>query len=57
MRALAVAQRSLRDRLPEAGSRRQQAMGRIEVKPMPGETSDLVLAGTKRAWIDTWARV
>jgi sugar phosphate isomerase/epimerase len=29
----------------------------IEVKPMPGETSDMVLAGTKRAWIEAWARV
>jgi sugar phosphate isomerase/epimerase len=28
----------------------------IEVKPMPGETSDMVLAGTKRAWIEAWAR-
>ncbi len=29
----------------------------IEVKPMPGETSDMVLAGTKRVWIEAWARV
>ncbi len=29
----------------------------IEVKPMPGETSEAVLAGTKRAWIEAWARV
>jgi len=29
----------------------------IEVKPMPDETSDMVLAGTKRAWIEAWARV
>jgi sugar phosphate isomerase/epimerase len=29
----------------------------IEVKPMPGETSDMVLANTKRAWIEAWARV
>jgi sugar phosphate isomerase/epimerase len=28
----------------------------IEVKPMPGETSDMVLANTKRAWIEAWAR-
>jgi sugar phosphate isomerase/epimerase len=28
----------------------------IEVKPMPGETSDMVLAGTKRTWIEAWAR-
>jgi sugar phosphate isomerase/epimerase len=29
----------------------------IEVKPMPGETSDMVLANTQRAWIEAWARV
>jgi sugar phosphate isomerase/epimerase len=29
----------------------------IEVKPMPGETSDMVLANTKRTWIEAWARV
>lgn len=29
----------------------------IEVKPMPGETSAAVLANTKRAWIEAWARV
>jgi sugar phosphate isomerase/epimerase len=29
----------------------------IEVKPMPGETSEAVLADTKRAWIEAWARV
>lgn len=29
----------------------------IEVKPMPDETGDMVLAGTKRAWIKAWARV
>jgi sugar phosphate isomerase/epimerase len=29
----------------------------IEVKPQPGESSDLVLSGTKRVWIEAWARV
>jgi sugar phosphate isomerase/epimerase len=29
----------------------------IEVKPMPGETSEALLAGTKRVWIEAWARV
>ncbi len=29
----------------------------IEVKPMPGETSEMVLAATKRTWIEAWARV
>ncbi len=29
----------------------------IEVKPQPGESSDLVLASTKRVWIEAWARV
>ena len=28
----------------------------IEVKPQPGETSEQLLAGTKRAWIEAWAR-
>lgn len=29
----------------------------IEVKSMPGESSKSVLANTKRAWIEAWARV
>jgi sugar phosphate isomerase/epimerase len=29
----------------------------IEVKPQPGETSDALLAGTRRVWIEAWARV
>ena len=29
----------------------------IEVKPQPGESSELLLAGTRRAWIEAWARV
>jgi sugar phosphate isomerase/epimerase len=29
----------------------------IEVKPQPGETSKRLLAGTKRVWIEAWARV
>jgi sugar phosphate isomerase/epimerase len=29
----------------------------IEVKPQPGETSELVLASTKRVWTEAWARV
>jgi len=29
----------------------------IEVKPQPGETSEQLLAGTKRVWIEAWARV
>jgi sugar phosphate isomerase/epimerase len=29
----------------------------IEVKPQPGESSELLLAGTQRAWTEAWARV
>jgi hypothetical protein len=30
----------------------------FEVKPQgPGETSELVIAGTKRVWMDAWSRV
>ncbi len=29
----------------------------IEVKPQPGETSELLLANTRRVWIEAWARV
>ena len=29
----------------------------IEVKPMPGETSDLMLAQTKRTWRQAWAQL
>ncbi|MBI5032554.1 MAG: sugar phosphate isomerase/epimerase [Chloroflexi bacterium] len=29
----------------------------IEVKPQPGESSDLLLAGTRRAWAEAWARI
>jgi hypothetical protein len=29
----------------------------IEVKPQPGETSEALLAGTRRVWIEAWARV
>ena len=29
----------------------------IEVKPQPGESSELLLAGTRRVWTEAWARV
>lgn len=29
----------------------------IEVKPQPGESSDVMLAGTRRVWTEAWARV
>lgn len=29
----------------------------IEVKPLPGESSEVLLAGTRRVWIEAWARV
>lgn len=29
----------------------------IEVKPQPGESSEALLAGTRRVWIEAWARV
>jgi sugar phosphate isomerase/epimerase len=29
----------------------------IEVKPQPGESSEILIAGTKRAWIEAWARL
>ena len=29
----------------------------IEVKPQPGESSEMLLAGTRRVWTEAWARV
>jgi hypothetical protein len=29
----------------------------FEIKPMPGEDPDIVIAGTKRVWKEAWARL
>ncbi|MGD0424500.1 MAG: sugar phosphate isomerase/epimerase family protein [Candidatus Bathyarchaeia archaeon] len=43
-----IRRKPMRGRLPIVG---------FEVKPMPGEDPDTVIAGTKRVWREAWARL